>query len=84
MIFGVPKVSVLGPLLISINDLHMAIKYSLVHHFEKLLKNELKQLQKHLNINFKYLCNWLKGNKISLNPSKTELILFQHPNRAIN
>ena len=91
MVFGVPQGSGLGPLLflIYINDLHVAIKYSLVHHFADdtnlLLKNKsLKQLQKQINIDLKYLCNWLKANKISLNTSKTELILFRHPNKTIN
>ena len=91
MKFGVPQGSVLGPLLflIYINDLHSAIRYSLVHHFADdtnlLLKNKsLKQLQKHLNIDLKILQHWLKANKISLNAGKTELILFRHPNKKIN
>ena len=91
MKFGVPQGSVLGPILflIYINDLHIAIKYSLVHHFADdtnlLLKNKsLKQLQKHMNIDLKILQNWLKANKISLNASKTELILFRHPNKKVN
>ena len=91
MKFGVPQGSVLGPLLflIYINDLHSAIRYSLVHHFADdtnlLLKNKsLKQMQKHLNIDLKILQNWLKANKISLNAGKTELILFRHPNKKIN
>ena len=74
MEFGVPQGSVLGPLLflIYINDLDVAIKYRIVHHFADdtnlLLKNKsLKQLQKHINIDLKYLCNWLKANKISQN-----------------
>ena len=42
-----------------------------------LIKNaNLKQLQKHLNIELKQLCNWLKANKISLNSDKTKLLMI--------
>ena len=30
------------------------------------------------------LASWLKANKISLNASKTELLIFRHPNKPIN
>ena len=90
MLFGVPQGSVLVPLLflISINDLHKAIKYNKVTDFAddtNLLVNNKspKQLQKQLNMDLRNLCNWLKANKISLNASKTELLIFRHTNKKI-
>ena len=91
MKFGVPQGSVFGPLwfLIYINDLHITIKYCTVHHFADdtniLIKNKsLKQRKKQLNLDLRNLSNWLKANKISLNASKTELLIFRHPNKKIN
>ena len=91
MQFGVPQGYVRGPLLflIYINDLHTEIKYCTTRHFADdtnlLIKNKsLKQLKKHLNLDLRYQCKWLKANKISLNASKTELIIFRHPNKELN
>ena len=91
MLFGVPQGSVLGPFLILIymNDIYKAIKYSKVRYFADdtnlLINNKSpKQLQKQLNMDLRNLCNWLKANKISLTASKTELLIFRHPNKKIN
>ena len=91
MPYGVPQGSVLGPLLflIYINDLHNAIKYSTVRHFADdtnlLINNKSpKQLQKRLNLDLRNLSKWLKANMISLNSSKSELIIFKHPSKTIN
>ena len=91
MELGVPQGSVLGPLLflLYINDLHSTIKFCSTRHFADdtnlLIKNKsLKQLKKHLNFDLRQLVSWLKSNKISLNTSKTETLIFRHPNKVIN
>ena len=83
---GVPQGSILGPLLflIYINDMHKSVKHSIVHHFAddtNLLyshKNP-KILRKHMNEDLKLLYNWLCANRLSLNVSKTEFIIFRPP-----
>ena len=90
MKYGVPQGSVLGQLLflIYINDLHNSIKFSTVHHFADdtnlLVSNScIKKIQDQINLDLKYLCKWLKANKISLNASKTKVLIFRHQNKPI-
>ena len=69
-------------LFIDINDLNTAIKHCKAHHFSgdtNLLhiNDSIKRLNKAVNFDLKNLTNWLNANKISLNGSKTELILFK-------
>lgn len=80
---GVPQGSVLCPLLflIYINDLNIAIKHSHTFHFvddTSLLCQDaqLKKLNQNINEDLTHLVHWLRANKISLNASKTELIIF--------
>ena len=87
---GVPQGSVLGPLLFLIftNDLHKAIKNSDVHLFADdtnlLYSNKsLKKINKHINQDLSFLSKWLRSNKISLNTSKTEIIIFRPKRKTI-
>ena len=40
-----------------------------------------KKNQDQINLDLKYLCKWLKANKISFNASKTKVLIFRHQNQ---
>ena len=82
--FGVPQASVLGPLLflVYINDLNQGLKFNRVHHFADdtnllLVDNSLKKINKRINHDLKLLTTWLRVNRMSLNTSQTEILLFR-------
>ena len=90
MKYGVPEGSVLGPLLVIlfINDLHKNIEFSTVHHFVDdpnllVVEKLLKKLNKHLSRGMKLVVEWIRANKLSLNTSKTELVIFKSRNKTI-
>ena len=88
---GVPQGSILGPLLfiIYINDMHNAVKKSLVHHFAddtNLLYEDKnpKNIRKVMNSELASLYEWLCANRLSLNVDKTEFIIFRPPRQKLS
>ena len=88
---GVPQGSVLGPLifLIFVNDLNFAIRNSLTFHFADdtcflNIKSTIREINKYLNKDLRFLSKWLNANKISLNITSTEVLIFKRKGRIFN
>ena len=87
--YGVLQFSVIGPLLflIFINDLNTAIKHSEAFHFADdtcllNIKDSVKQINKVVNKDFKFLAQWLNANRIFLNVAKTEVVIFRRKKKT--
>ena len=73
---------------IYINDLHYSIKFCKVHHFADdtnliNFNSSIKVINKQVNKDLKTLSNWLNANKICLNVSKIELVLFRSAKKQL-
>ena len=82
--FGAPQGSCLGPLIFLIfnNDLHRVIKHSQVILFADdttlyITNHNISQIKKCLEQDLSLLQDWFHANKLTLNLSKTQCLLFK-------
>ena len=72
-----------------INDLHKAVDISSVHHSADdtnllLIDKSPKEINKHINRDLKLTADQIRANKLLLNASKIEVLLFKPRNKNIS
>ena len=82
--------SALRPLLFItfINDLNLSVTSSKVHHFADdtnllLINKSVKKIDSLITHDLTLLVQWLRANKISLNTSKTEIVILRPKHKII-
>ena len=75
--------------LIFINDLNFAIWNSSTFHFAadtcfSAIKYTMKEINIYVNKDLRSLSKWLNANKISLNITKTEVLVFRRKDRVLD
>ena len=88
---GVPQGSIMGQrlLLIYTNDMHNAVRHSIVHHFAEdtnllCAGRNPSLLRKKMNEDLKLIFEWLCTNRLSLNVSKSVFIIFKPPRKLLD
>ena len=62
----------------------LAVQSDIVRFITLQMINSVKRMNKKVNQDLKNLTNWLNANKICLNVSKTEVVLFKSSRKLTN
>ena len=86
---GIPQGSCLGPLLfiIYLNDFERSLKFSKVNIYADdtnvtIASNDIEKLVADAQEELLNISEWLRVNKLSPNPSKTEYLIIGHPRKT--
>ena len=65
-----------------INNIHEVIEFSTVHHFADntnmlFIEKSLVKMNRYINRDLKLVVEWITANELSLNTSKSELVIFK-------